>query len=224
MPAKTLVVAILVALGACGGATLGGQAPAESGIRSYIRALRSENPRTAYNMLTAETRKQVSYPEFELIWRDHKGERLEQAKALEEGLKEGGDLGETARIRYSDGKTVNMSRQSGRWKLESGLVARGHASRPIDAVRILAEAVASRDFDALMRVLTARRRNGISREVDEFTSSLIDSLDREVSQVGPDRAELIWETDSARYRIILRKESDEWRIDDFDIRPKEANP
>jgi hypothetical protein len=218
------VVVAAVLLVACSGAGIGGQQPAESGVRTYIKALRSDNPRAAYEMFTSATRRQLSYAEFQVIWREHKGERLEQAKSLEEGLKEGSDLGETARVRYSDGKTVNMSRESGDWKLESGLVARGHASRPIDAVRILAESVAARDFDALMRILTARRRNGISREVDEFTSSLIESLDHEVSQIGPDRAELIWETDSARYKIVLRKEADEWRVDDLHIRPKEAGP
>lgn len=218
------LIAIAVLAAACGGAGIGGQQPAESGVRAYIKALRSDNPKTAYGMLTAATRKQLSFAEFEVIWRGHKGERLDQARALEEGLKEGSDLGESARVRYGDGKAVNMTRESGRWKLESGLIARGHASRPIDAVRMLAEAVAARDFDALMRVLTARRRNGISREVDEFTSSLIDSLDREVSQIGPDRAELIWETEAARYKIVLRKEADEWRVDDLHIRPKEASP
>lgn len=224
MPRSLIPAVALLLFGACGGAGLGGQSPAESGVRSYIKALRSDNPRAAYQMLTADTRKEISYAEFEVIWRDHKGERLEQARALEEGLKEGSDLGETARVRFTDGKAVNMTRESGEWKLESGLIARGHATRPIDAVRMLAEAVSSRDFDALMRVLTSRRRNGISREVDEFTSSLLDSLDREVSRIGPDRAELIWETEGARYKIVLRKEASEWRVDDLHIRPKEATP
>jgi hypothetical protein len=211
-------------LAACGGAGLGGQKPAESGVRSYIKALRSDNPRPAYEMLTTDTRRQLTYAEFQVIWRDHKGERHDQARALEEGLKEGSDLGETARVRYGDGKSVNMTRETGTWRLESGLIARGHASRPIDAVRMLAESIASRDFDALMRVLTSRRRNGISREVDEFTSSLLESLDSEISQIGPDRAELIWETDAARYKIVLRKEGGEWRVDDLHIRPKQAGP
>ena len=117
-----------------------------------------------------------------------------------------------------------MIRERGRWRLESGLIARGHASKPIDAVRMLVEAVASRDFDALMRVLTARRRNGISREVDELSSSLIENLGNEISQIGPDRAEMIWETDNARYKIVLRKEGDQWRVDDLHIRPKMGGP
>lgn len=218
------LVALIALLSACGGAGLGGQKPAESGVRSYIAALRSDNPRSAYEMLTAESREEISYAEFEVIWRDHQGERLAQARALEEGLKVGSDLGETARVRYPDGKTVNLIRERGSWRLEAGLIARGHASRPMDAVRMLAEAVSSRDFDALMRVLTARRRNGISREVDDFTSSLLDNLDNEILQIGPDRAEMIWETDAARYKVVLRKEGDQWRVDDLHIRPKSAGP
>ena len=214
------LIPIAVLLVACSGAGIGGSKPAESGVRSYIKALRSDNPRTAYEMLDAETRKQIAFAEFEVIWRDHKGERLDQAQALEEGLKEGRDLGETARIRYTDGKTVNMTRESGAWKLESGLVARGHASRPIDAVRMLAEAVASRDFDALMRILTNRRRNGISDQVVSLSTSLLDHLGDDVNLIGPDRAELTWETESTRFKLVLRKEGREWRVDDFHLRSK----
>ena len=34
-----------------------------------------------------------------------------------------------------------------------------------------------------------------------------------------DRAELRWDENGIRYRIVLRKEDDEWRIDDIYIRP-----
>ena len=38
-------------------------------------------------------------------------------------------------------------------------------------------------------------------------------------RVGPDRAELRWDENGIRYRIVLRKEDEEWRVDDIFIRP-----
>lgn len=216
---------LLAALAGCGGAAgIGGAAPASSGVRAYIAALRSDDPHRAYDMLAEAARSEITYEQFAIVWRRSQGERLAQAKALEEGLRGQLDLGERAQVRYSDGKTVGLIREDDQWRLEAGLVARAHASRPVDAVRILAEALASRDYDAMMRILTSRRRNGIAREVDRFSTSLIEHLADEISIIGPDRAELTWETDTTRYKLVLRREGQEWRIDDVHIRPKESTP
>ena len=42
---------------------------------------------------------------------------------------------------------------------------------------------------------------------------------RSLDRFGPDRAELRWDENGIRYRIVLRKEDGEWRIDDIYIRP-----
>jgi hypothetical protein len=222
---RWLLFGVVLASVSCGGAArIGGERSAAAGLRSYIDALRDDNARRAYDMLTDETRRAISYERFAVTWRETEGERRAQAKALEEELRAGPDLGERAQVRYGDGKTVSLIRENGRWRLEASLVARAHASRPVDAVRILAEALASRDYDALMRALTARRRNGITREVDRFSTSLIEHLGSEISIIGPDRAELTWDTDTTRYKLILRKEGQEWRVDDIHIRPRESAP
>lgn len=219
------LLVILAVVAGCGGAASLGSAPsAADGVRAYVEALRSDDPRRAYSLLTDEARESISYEEFEIAWRRSEGERLAQAKTLEEGLRGSPDMDERAQVRFSDSKTVSLIREDGSWRLEAGLVARAHASRPVDAVRILAEALAGRDYHALMGILTSRRRNGIAREVDRFTTSLIEHLGDEVSVIGPDRAELTWETDTTRYKVVLRKEGQEWRVDDVHIRPKESGP
>ena len=214
------MVAIATAA-ACGGPSrVGSTGDAQSGVRAYILALRSDDPRQAYNMLSDQTRKEVSYEQFEVSWRAHKGERLDQANSLEEGLRGAPNIDEQARVRFGEGNTVGLIRERGQWKLKSGLVSRTVANQPRDAVRILAAALSSRDFDALMRVLTNRRRNGIARQLDGLSTSLLENLNDEIALIGPDRAELTWDTETMRYKVVLRKEGTEWRVDDLHIRPK----
>jgi len=215
-----LTLAAITVTTACSGPSGATSRDASGGVRAYVAALRADDASQAYAMLTEQTKRELTYEQFEAVWKEHKAERIEQAKALEEGLRGEPDLGERAQIRYGEGKTVSMVREGGAWKLESGLVSRVHASRPEDAVRILAEALATRDFDSLMSVLTSRRRNGISSQVDALSSSLLEHLGDDVNLIGPDRAELTWETESTRYKVVLRKEGREWRVDDFHIRSK----
>jgi hypothetical protein len=42
--------------------------------------------------------------------------------------------------------------------------------------------------------------------------------------LGKDRAELHWEDEEFRYKIVLRREGDEWRVDDVFIRAQPPKP
>ncbi len=169
-------------------------------------------------MLAEETRRSVSFDDFALMWKQSAPERKFQAHALEEGLKGDPDLGERSRVVYADGKTVYLQREAGKWKLESALVSRYHSANPRDAIQIFAEGVSARDYEGVMRILTSRRRDGIRKQVDAFATSLLRHLDDEITLVGKKKAVLRWEDEDSRYRIVLRKEGDEWRVDDIHIR------
>lgn len=207
------------ALVGCGGAVTHRSAtpPASTGVRALITALRSDDPEPAYRMLSAELKKDTPYAEFESLWKQSGPERHHRADALEDSLKGTPDLGETARVDYADGNVVNLVREAGAWRLESALVSRYHAGTPHVAVRVFADALAARDYNGVMRILTQRRRAGIVHEVDSFTTALIAHLDGEITFVGKTRAELRWEQDGKRYKVVLQREGDEWRIDDIDI-------
>ena len=68
----------LVLAAACGGAG-GPSSPAADGVRSYVHALRANDPHDAYDMLSSEARKQISFDEFSLQWKQTSGERTWQA-------------------------------------------------------------------------------------------------------------------------------------------------
>lgn len=215
-----LAGAISAATG-CGGAA-SAREPAESGVSAYLAALRSDDPRRAYSLLTDEVRREVSYETFAAQWKAQAAERKQQASALEQDLRGGADLGERAKVSFSDGKALGLHRQSGSWRLDGPLVATVHAPTPHVAVEEFAAALGSRDYAAVMQILTARRRDGIGRQVEDFAASLARHLAdarHTISNVGADRAELQWDDGEMQYKIILRREGDEWRVDDVHARP-----
>ena len=208
----------LVLAAACSGAR-GPATPAADGVRAYLAALRSNDPHDAYSLLSADVRKKVSFDEFSLQWKQSEQERKWQAHVLEESLKGNPDVGERALISFSDGKLVQLEREGKTWRLESELVSRSRAKEPRDAIRLFADAIAARDVGAALNVLTQRRRDGLTKQIEGFINGLGKRVNDRLDRFGPDRAELRWDENGIRYRIVLRKEDDEWRIDDIYIRP-----
>jgi hypothetical protein len=211
-------IALVLALAACGGAR-GPSTPAADGVRAYLAALRSNDARDAYSLLTSDVRKKISYDEFALAWKQSEQERKWQAKVLEDSLKGNPDVGERALVSFSDGKRVTLEREGKTWRLESELVTRSRAKQPSDAIRLFADAIAARDVSAALNVLTQRRRDGLTKQIEGFMSGLAKRINERPDTFGGDRAELRWDENGIRYRIVLRKEDDEWRIDDIYIRP-----
>ena len=213
------VASLVLALAACGG-SVGPTSPAADGVRGYLQALRANDARAAYDLMSADTRHQISFDEFDRQWKQTTGERAWQAQVLEESLKGNPDVGERAVVSFHDGKLVELEREGRTWRLQSELVGRSRAKDPHDAIRLFAEAVAGRDVNGALDALTERRRDGIVKQVQGFIAGLakhqLDALDPQTT----DRAELRWDENGIRYRIVLRKEHDEWRIDDIYIRPE----
>lgn len=220
-----LALTLTLALGACGGPG-GPSSPAADGVRAYVRALKANDPADAYQLLSTDARRKLSYDEFALAWKQSDKERQWQAKVLEESLKGDPDVGERALISFPDGKLVQLEREGRTWRLESELVSRTRAKRPRDAIRLFADAIAQRDINGVLGVLTQRRRDGLTKQVEGFVAGIGKRINDRIDEFGSDRAELRWDENGIRYRIVLRREDDEWRIDDIYIRPapREEDP
>ncbi len=215
---RSVVAACLAfALAACRSAG-GPSTPAADGVRAYVAALKSNDPREAYGLLSTDARRAVSFDEFALSWKQSDKERQWQVRVLEESLKGNPDVGERAQVGYPDGKLVQLEREGRLWRLESELVSRSRAKRPRDAIRLFADAVGQRDVNAALGVLTQRRRDGVMKQVEGFVAGIGKHVNGTIEEMA-DRAELRWDENGMRYRIVLRKEDDEWRIDDIYIRP-----
>jgi hypothetical protein len=207
----------VLVLAACGGPA-GPSSPAADGVREYVKALHSNDAHDAYDLLTSDVRKKLSYDEFALQWKQSQQERTWQAKVLEDSLKGNPDVGERALVSFSDGKLVQLQREGKTWRLESELVSRSRAKQPRDAIRLFADAIAARDVPSALNMLTQRRRDGLQKQVEGFIAGLGKHINGSLETLG-DRAELRWDENGIRYRIVLRKEEDEWRVDDIYIRP-----
>lgn len=202
----------------CGGSS-GPSASATTAVQQYARALRANSARDAYDLLSAATRKALSYDEFAKEWTHSAAERTWQVSALEEGIRGNPDAGERARLSFDDGNVVYLRREGKAWRLETEIASRSRAKQPRDAIAMFANAIARRDIAAALDMLTRQRRDAIAKQVEGFISGLGNQIDDHLDHFGPDRAELRWDDNEFRYRVMLRKESDEWRIDDIFIRP-----
>jgi hypothetical protein len=216
---------LALVLAACGGPG-GPSSPAADGVRGYVHALHSNDPHDAYDLMSSDARKQISFDEFALQWKQSAAERAWQAQVLEESLKGNPDVGERARISYADGKLVELQREGKAWRLESELIGRSRAKDPHDAIRLFADAVGARDVNGALDVLTQRRRDGLVKQVAGFITGLAKHQHDRLDPESADHAELRWDENGIRYRIVLKKENDEWRIDDIYIRPapKDEDP
>ena len=74
-------------------------------------------------------------------------------------------------------------------------------------------------INGVLGVLTQRRRDGLTKQVEGFVAGIGKRINDRIDEFGTDRAELRWDENGIRYRIVLRKEDDEWRVDDIYIRP-----
>lgn len=222
------VLCVALAAGcARGPGSQGASAGARAGIEPIVAALRSDDPARAYALLSADVRKQIAYEQFAEHWQASAAERRARAGALEAELRASPSLGERAQVTLADGSAVLLVREGNAWRLESALLSALRTGQPRETVQLFAQALAARDYDALLRVLTERRRAAVSKAVDDMARSLTRHLQGGASTIemlGDDRAALRWDDGDVRYELLLHQEGGQWRIDDVHIRLHENEP
>ena len=100
--------------------------------------------------------------------------------------------------------------------METPLFGSARASSPQEALRLFAEALEARSVEGVLRLLTSTRREGLSDVLDKFVAGVKTHSGGEIEITG-DRAILKWNDGKNRWKITLRQENGEWRIDDVDM-------
>ncbi len=212
-----LALALLTSLTACG-ASYNNKSPASDGVQALIRALGSDDPHRAYDLLSEDVKAQLSYRQFAEQWKASAAERAWQTAALQDSLRGAPDVGERAIVGYSDGKSVPLERDGKTWRVESPLVTRAQTPRPRDAIRAFAAAIEDRDVPSALSLLSKRRRDVLARQIEGFLSGIGKRVNDPIDEYEGDRAELRWDENGVRYRVLLLREEGEWRVDDISIR------
>jgi hypothetical protein len=218
--------AITALLGASACGSRQANAPAATGVQAVINALNAADAKPAYELMTAQSRRAISFSEFSLQWKQREQERKAQIIALQAALKLQPSLNEQATLRLTNGRMAQLQRTADRWSLQSPLIATSVANSARDAVQLFARAVTERDLVAILSTLTARRRDGLAKQVKAFIAGIESHSNDALSDDGPDRRTLRWDDGGMRFEIILRLEEDQWRIDDIVVRevPKVEEP
>jgi hypothetical protein len=122
---------------------------------------------------------------------------------------------------------VYLVREGDVWRLESPLLAILRADQPRETLKLFAQALTTHDYKALMRVVTERRRTAVGELVEHLAASLTQHLQNgteSIELIDESRSELRWDDGEIRYKIVLHKESGEWRVDDVHIRSLAGTP
>lgn len=216
----SLVLLASQSLWACGA---GSQAArAESGLHSYLVALRGDDPRPVYEMLPREQRETLDFAEWSRQWQESQAEREQQAQELEESLKTQGVLEEQAKVRFADGKVVTLRRLGKGWTLDQPLVARTQAETPQDALNVFSAAIEERALHSLLGILSQERRAAIELRLSALRASLATQANdnwRALYKLSETRAELIWHHEDVRYKVTLVNEDGNWLVDDLHLGP-----
>jgi hypothetical protein len=208
-----VAVALLSALVGCAGGSSGPPVrdPGDT-VSAWRAAVANDDPRAAYALLSPRVRAELTYSEFERQWKATAVERKRQVEAM--GA-DGGELEAAAQLTLADGKKTRLVREAGGWRLETPLLTSSRASSPQEAMRLFATALEDRNFYAVARLLTSTRRDGLNAQLDAFVAGLRGSVGREVTIQG-DRAIIEWKEGAKTWRVTLKREEGEWRIDDID--------
>ena len=207
---------VLLGLAACHGAAAGTATtdPAET-VRAWRAAVEKNDPHAAYDLLSPRVRKELTYTEFERQWKATGDERSRQAAAMSATPAEDGEVGAAAEVALEDGKKTRLVREKKLWRMEQPLLTSSRASTPQEAMRLFATALEDRNFYAVMRLLTSTRKDGMGAFLDGFIAGLRSNVGREIT-INNDRAVIEWKEGAKTWKITLKKEDGEWRVDDVD--------
>jgi len=176
-------------------------------LRRYIVAVRTNQPRLAYGLLSPQTQRQVPREEFMDRWRKSRIELLQQAREIEAGLS-GDGLQVSATVTLHKGKTRLLRFEKG-WKLTGDF--RAAARSPRGVVLALLEAAERRDYRAVKALMSPRVARAFERELENRIKALRKGLQRGLRVKG-NKASLNY----GRFKLQLVEKNGRWMVFDFD--------
>lgn len=193
-----------------------------SAVDAYTAALREGRTRDAYELLSAEAQKTLSFEAFDRMVRENPSELEAMLDALQ---RPSADPYVTARITAPDGETLLLVYEDGAWRVDASAVDLFGQRTPEQAVRSFLRAFEGRRYDILLRFVPDAHREGLDaetlkkawegeqkEEMAQLVSSLAAGLAEARVEVVGDRATLVYGSGST---VELLREHGLWKIEDF---------
>lgn len=210
-----------LALAACGPRP--GTMTASEGLGAYVTALRGDDPKPLYEMLTKAQREAIPYETWAADWKAHKAERAWQADQVADRWS--GRLRAQADVKFADGQTIHLQQADQGWRLDQALVSTSATPSAAHALEQLRTALAKQSLPALFALMSKERREGIEQQLRDFQDGLAQQDTDGHSDfypVGDKRYELSWRHLGVRYRLVFVLEEANWRLDELHLGPDPA--
>jgi len=212
---------VLGALAFVAGCPRAGSSPTAT-VDAFAAELEAGDWEAAYGRLSESYRRRVPYNEFERHVRAHPEEVRELAVAMD-------DVDEadvvTARVPFTDGDSLQLRLENGRWRIVGNAVDFYDQSSPRAALRSFVRAMERRRYEVVLRFVPDADREGMTiehmqrawegearEEVERLVVALRENLDRPIEVVG-DRATMSY-GDSQSVQFV--REGGAWKIEDPD--------
>ncbi|MDX9999987.1 MAG: hypothetical protein RBU30_01695 [Polyangia bacterium] len=182
-----------------------------SALDKYVRAVRANDPRAAYGLLSKEVQAQVSLEEFTRRWQASHDDLKAQAAELERARSKPKAYNLQATFTIGTQRSVSLALEGERWRILGGVGSGLDSASPREAVVALVRALESKNFSAFLKLLSKPRQEQFQREMSLRLEKLRANLDRDFEVLG-NRARLQYDP---RFWIQLVKEKGVWKIVEF---------
>jgi hypothetical protein len=186
-------------------------------LQAYAVAVRADDSEAAYDLLTDEAKRDLSYGEFARLWEENRAELLR----LDLSGERPGPV--RARLVFSDYDEVSLTLSEEGWRISGGLLRMNDQTSPRRSLVSFVRAMEGRRCEVLMGLAPSQYARHMSapalcddlqvrdREIKELVELLKEALDNPIEVRG--------NTAYMRYgnqRVVFLLEGDAWKIDDPD--------
>ena len=222
-PVLVATLALLALPSSLGCRGAGGADP-ENVLHEYSLALEAGRAEEAYGLLSVESKKSISFEQFQRILKENPEEARELAQSLRRP--QVGPPRVTATVGGPDGEsTILLVYEQGAWRVDASAVDLYSQRTPEAAVRAFLRAYDNRRYDVLLRFVPEDQSEGLTpgelkkswegeerADMDRLTGALKASLPTAKVELFGDRATLAFGTGGS---VELVRERGLWKIEDL---------
>ncbi len=221
MRRAALLLLMLSLSSGCGGAA---GADPDRVLREYSLAVEGGQAAEAYALLSSESKKTISFEQFQRILKENPEEARELAQSLRRP--QAAPPRVTATVTGPDGESsILLVYEQGAWRVDASAIDLYSQRTPEAAVRAFLRAYDNRRFDVLLKFVPEDQREGLTVaelkkawegeervDMDRLTGSLKASLPTAKVELFGDRATLAF---GAGGSVELVRERGLWKIEDL---------